>query len=95
MEYLHRVFPEDGDSYCSNIRNSPLTVRPKFTYDLATIIGIAVVATIGVVIVGLFIYYCCKKEKITGNAMKMTMSLTRLEDNEPLRPTNVLPNIAN
>lgn len=55
----------------------------------AVIAGILLLVTS----VGLFCY-CQKKEKVKENAIKMTMALTGLEDNEPLRPSTTMPNVA-
>lgn len=93
-DFPHRVFPEDGDSYCSDVPSSLLLSAPETTHDLALLIVVLTVVTITVILVVWGIYYCRKKEKLTENAMKMTRALTGLEDNEPLRPSNVLPNIA-
>lgn len=46
-----------------------------------------------VLVAGMFFYWR-QRAKAKENAVKMTMVLTGLEDNEPLRPTNVKPNLA-
>lgn len=93
-EFPHRMFPEDSEAYCSDISSDSVYARPKNTYDLVIIVG-AVIAGILLLVtsVGLFCY-CQKKEKVKENAIKMTMALTGLEDNEPLRPSNTMPNVA-
>lgn len=56
----------------------------------------------GVLVCALLIMVCLaavfchwrQRAKAKENAVKMTMVLTGLEDNEPLRPTNVKPNLA-
>lgn len=48
-----------------------------------------------VTLIGVLVY-CQRREKIKENALKMTMAmaLNTIEDNEPLRPSNALPNAA-
>jgi len=63
--------------------------------NLPTILGGTTV--IGIVfVVFVAVSFCCwrQRAKAKENAVKMTMALTGLEDNEPLRPTNVKPNLA-
>jgi L1 cell adhesion molecule len=53
-----------------------------------------VFAVVFVVFVAAVFFYWRQRAKAKENAVKMTMALTGLEDNEPLRPTNVKPNLA-
>nr|XP_023021161.1 epidermal growth factor receptor [Leptinotarsa decemlineata] len=95
-DFPHKVFPDDGhaSAFCSDVATSSYSVYPKNPYDIVIIIG-AVIGGIFLLILSIgFICYYQRKEKIKENAMKMTMALTGLEDNEPLRPSNVMPNIA-
>lgn len=93
-EFPHKVFTEEGMAYCSNIQPSPIEAPLTGPYDLVVIIGIVIGGFLCVIVIlGVFCYYQ-KKEKIKENAMKITMALTGLEDNEPLRPSNVMPNVA-
>ncbi|XP_060519408.1 epidermal growth factor receptor isoform X2 [Cylas formicarius] len=96
-EFPHRVYPDKSDSYCSD--------KPEPTYDglissrSPTYVVILIVCTvIGIFFITLIIgvlFYCQRKQKMKENEInKMTMALTGLEDNEPLRPSNVLPNVA-
>lgn len=55
---------------------------------------ILVIAFLLLVILGIIGYTCRQKAKAKKEAVKMTMVLTGCEDNEPLRPTNVKPNLA-
>lgn len=55
---------------------------------------ILVIAFLFLVILGIIGYTCRQKAKAKKEAVKMTMVLTGCEDNEPLRPTNVKPNLA-
>jgi L1 cell adhesion molecule len=56
--------------------------------------GVSVVAVVFLVFVAAIFFYWRQRAKAKENAVKMTMVLTGLEDNEPLRPTNVKPNLA-
>ena len=56
--------------------------------------GVLVCSVILIIFLGVL---CCQwrqRAKDKENAVKMTLALTGLEDNEPLRPTNVKPNLA-
>jgi L1 cell adhesion molecule len=62
---------------------------------MPAIVGVAsVIAVVFVVFVTAIFFYWRQRAKAKENAVKMTMALTGLEDNEPLRPTNVKPNLA-
>ena len=56
--------------------------------------GATVFASVFVVLVAALFFYWRQRAKAKENAVKMTMALTGLEDNEPLHPTNVKPNLA-
>lgn len=92
-EFPHRIYPERSDAYCSDKPQSiPLMSSKNSTY-----VAISICFVVGVVVVILVIgalCYCQKKEKIKENALKMSMALTGIDDNEPLRPSNVQPNVA-
>lgn len=92
-EFPERVFPNDNsEPYCSTIstfaaigsRNTPIIIITSV---------VVVFFIIGAVIMG-GVWYYCKQAKVKEDALKMTMTLTGLDDNEPLRPTNVAPNVA-
>lgn len=92
--FPHRVFPDHANSYCSD---KPISLpSTSFAENNATLlIAIGVVVIIIVITVSVFaVCIWCKKVKAAENTIKMTMALTGLEDNEPLRQTNVLPNVA-
>ncbi|KAL1517887.1 hypothetical protein ABEB36_001592 [Hypothenemus hampei] len=94
-DFPHRIFPENSESYCSDKPESfPLLAVKSPTYIV--IISVCIVGGIlGIVtLIGGFMY-CQRKEKINENALRMTMAMAlNNEDNEPLRPSNVLPNVA-
>lgn len=94
-EFPHRVFPQDSsDSYCSE--NSAQTLAALATAENTPIIlGCILIAAI-ILVIGIsgFVFYRCRKFKDKENALKMTMALAGFEDNEPLQPSNVAPNLA-
>jgi epidermal growth factor receptor len=95
-EFPHRVFPENSDAYCSN---RPISMSATSFPDSGVTVIIIIVGVVSVIVacIGIAIWITCiwrKKVKAKENTIKMTMALTGLEDNEPLRQTNVLPNVA-
>jgi epidermal growth factor receptor len=53
--------------------------------------------TICVIILSIFAFiigFYCIRYKNTENTLKMTMAMTGYDDNEPLRPTDVKPNLS-
>ncbi|XP_046400809.1 epidermal growth factor receptor isoform X2 [Ischnura elegans] len=96
-EAPHKVFPQDNiEPYCSR---EPL-VRAYQSGDaentpiiLAVVLVFAAIAVVCSVVLGI---QWRMKAKAKDNAVKMTRVLTGMdrEDNEPLRPTNVKPNLA-
>jgi L1 cell adhesion molecule len=56
--------------------------------------GVLVCAVLVLIFVAVVFCQWHQRAKAKENAVKMTMALTGLEDNEPLRPTNVKPNLA-
>lgn len=94
-EYPHRVFPDDkSDAYCSSAAAGPLLGPLSSNKVPIVIITLFSIAVIGFVVVGIVVCKRCKNLKDKEKALKMTMTLTGLDDNEPLRPTNVMPNLA-
>ncbi|XP_034936586.1 epidermal growth factor receptor isoform X2 [Chelonus insularis] len=94
-EVPHKIFPPDDEPYCSfepvlgssHLENEFLN-RPLV---LAIIGGVMTF----VMIAGAIIMWQWRlKTKAKENTVKMTMALTGLDDNEPLRPTGVKPNLA-
>ncbi|XP_072930769.1 epidermal growth factor receptor isoform X2 [Epargyreus clarus] len=80
------------EPYCSELDHG----RPSMaTAKIPTVLVIIlVIAFLLLVILGIIGYTCRQKAKAKKDAVKMTMVLTGCEDNEPLRPTNVKPNLA-
>jgi L1 cell adhesion molecule len=56
--------------------------------------GVLLCAVLVLIILAAVVFNCRQRAKAKENAVKMTMVLTGIEDNEPLRPTNVKPNLA-
>ncbi|XP_044271495.1 epidermal growth factor receptor isoform X2 [Tribolium madens] len=91
-EFPHRVFPDNSNAYCSDKPlNLPISgfVENNYTVVIATAITGAIII---IIIIVLVTWFCRKKVKAEESTLKMTMALTGLEDNEPLRQTNVSPN---
>ncbi|KAH1010683.1 hypothetical protein HUJ05_004940 [Dendroctonus ponderosae] len=95
-DFPHRIFPENSESYCSDKPESfPLMSAKSSTY--VVVISVCILGgVLVIVILVVVLVYCQRKEKIKETAMKMTMAmaLNNIDDNEPLRPSNVLPNAA-
>lgn len=92
-EYPHKIFPQDNEPYCSLDIISPgfqieNELRP------AIVAGTVVFIVVFVVVALIIIYQWRMHAKAKENTVKMTMALTGLDDNEPLRPTGVKPNLA-
>jgi L1 cell adhesion molecule len=60
----------------------------------AILAGVLICTLVMLVFLAVVFYHWRQRAKAKENAVKMTMVLTGLEDNEPLRPTNVKPNLA-
>lgn len=79
------------EPYCSKLPSGPNAATAKTPTVLVIILVLAVLVLVILSIVG---YTCRQKAIAKKEAVKMTMVLTGCEDNEPLRPTNVKPNLA-
>lgn len=94
----HKIFFDEllqnpiEEPYCSeSASNLPLTETAKTPTVLVIVL---VLAFLFVCILGIIGYICRQKAKAKKEAVKMALALTGCEDNEPLRSTNVKPNIA-
>ncbi|KAK9695926.1 Protein tyrosine and serine/threonine kinase [Popillia japonica] len=93
-EYPHRVFPQDSsESYCSETSTQALGALGGSRTPIILISVLAGVSTAFLAVFGV-VFYWCRKVKAKEKALKMTMALTGFEDNEPLQPSNVAPNLA-
>lgn len=92
-ENPHKIFPPDVEPYCS-VQPVGLTYQIDSDFTLPIVGGcvgsIVVLSIVGVILMWLWRSRARSKE----NTVKMTMTLTGLDDNEPLRPTGVKPNLA-
>ncbi|XP_015515202.1 epidermal growth factor receptor isoform X1 [Neodiprion pinetum] len=92
-EHPFTRFPADNDPFCSNHAK-------KMSYPLDGEQTPAILAGVGVFVVILMVFSAAvlclwrQRTKAKENTVKMTMALTGLDDNEPLRPTGVKPNLA-
>ncbi|XP_049829582.1 epidermal growth factor receptor isoform X3 [Schistocerca gregaria] len=91
-ERSHKVFPDGQDPYCSS---NPGILSPYKTQAVpwTTIItAFTIFVIIVLVFVTVIVYVWRKKTKAKEDTVKMTRVM--LEDNEPLSPTSVKPNLA-
>lgn len=91
----HKIFPPDNsEPYCSN---EPIGMSYQLGNNQKTPIILASVLLFFFVVVmflAIVAFQWCRRVKAKENTVKMTIALTGMEDNEPLRPTNVKPNLA-
>ncbi|KAK7793678.1 hypothetical protein R5R35_013157 [Gryllus longicercus] len=89
------IVPSDGEPYCSNVQQEGVGGRPDIITSYPTMFGIGVFVCLSIIAgLAMIFWVYRRKAKAKENAVKMTMVMTGLEDNEPLRPTNVKPNLA-
>ncbi|GAB6019966.1 hypothetical protein CHUAL_001495 [Chamberlinius hualienensis] len=83
-----------GDPYCSDID----PVQPLASTETKRTITIVSVVFGCLLVIGIFLavfaYHWKQRAKSKENAIKMTMRMSGIEDSEPLRPSNVKPNLA-
>lgn len=93
-ELPYRMYPENSDAYCSNQSVLLMASTANSKDNLWTIIFVSVTIIIFIMVFMGGSMYCYRKQKVKENAMKLTIALTGLEDNEPLKSSNVPPNVA-
>ncbi|XP_040565230.1 epidermal growth factor receptor isoform X1 [Lepeophtheirus salmonis] len=95
-ERPNKILPEEGDAdpFCSAEAlhlGRTLTAQNSIPAIIGGLVGC-------IVLLGLFLsvfgYQWRQRAKAKENTAKMTMVMTGYEDNEPLRPTNIKPNLA-
>lgn len=93
-EFPHRTFPVNSSAYCTDKSTASMFIT-SLDSGKSLLIGACVIVGffMMVVVIAIFLYCYCRKMKEKENALKMTLTLTAIED-EPLRPTNVMPNVA-
>ncbi|XP_042865529.1 epidermal growth factor receptor-like isoform X2 [Penaeus japonicus] len=90
-ELPYKIFPEDAsDPYCGK---DPLLLIDE--ESIPAILG----GTLGCVFLlciflAVFCYLWWQRNKTKAAALKMTMTMMPYDDNEPLKPTNIKPNLA-
>lgn len=95
-EFPHKIFTDKGeDPYCSATNDHLAQPVIHNTNSISAIIGgvVGCILLLGVFIT-LFCYQWRQRAKAKENTAKMTMVMTGYEDSEPLRPTNIKPNLA-
>lgn len=92
-KYKYKIFPDVNDAksrpYCSS--EIGLFRVPASVPTLLVVIFITLGMVLAVLIV--LTYFCRQKTKAKKDAVKMSKVLAGCEDSEPLRPTNVGPNL--
>ncbi|XP_050360922.1 epidermal growth factor receptor isoform X1 [Nymphalis io] len=98
VDIPHKIYFDEllqnpiDEPYCSALANGlPNMATAKISTVIVVILVLALILLVILAIIG---YTCRQKAKAKKEAVKMTMVLTGCEDNEPLRPTNVKPNLA-
>lgn len=95
-ESPHKIYANENteafEPYCSPYAIGPVAQSSEDNNWIMVAVGIAV-AVIAVPVI-ILLYYCQRKVKREEEQVKMTRVLTGIEDNEPLRPSNVKPNLA-
>ncbi|XP_012269849.2 epidermal growth factor receptor isoform X2 [Athalia rosae] len=93
QEFQYKVFPLDSDPFCSE-ESYGLSYTRDTERTPAILAGVGVCVVIVVVFLAAVMCLWRQRAKAKENTVKMTMALTGLDDNEPLRPTGVKPNLA-
>ncbi|RLU25658.1 hypothetical protein DMN91_001815 [Ooceraea biroi] len=92
-EYPHKIFPPDSEPYCS-VETVGLGFQMDNELRPAILTGVVLFSVALIIVVIVILYFWRMRTKAKENTVKMTMALTGLDDNEPLRPTGVKPNLA-
>ncbi|CAL8135471.1 unnamed protein product [Orchesella dallaii] len=91
-DYPHRIVENENEPFCARhppVQDHQNENNPRSAVILTSVLCVFLFAVF-VVIVGLY----CFKAKTKANEIKMTIAMTGgYDDNEPLRPTNVKPNL--
>ncbi|XP_011298700.1 epidermal growth factor receptor isoform X1 [Fopius arisanus] len=91
-EYPHKVYPDEGEPYCSA---APIPGFPlENEIQPAILMGVGSILAVILGVSAIIMWQWRLRTKAKENTVKMTMALTGLDDNEPLRPTGVKPNLA-
>ncbi|XP_018020584.1 epidermal growth factor receptor isoform X2 [Hyalella azteca] len=91
-ELPYKIFPEDAsDPYCGT---DPVPYFLDEESLPAVVGGVIGCVFLFCLFVSVFCYIWWKRSKTKEAAMKMTISMMPFDDNEPLKPTNIKPNLA-
>ncbi|XP_043278213.1 epidermal growth factor receptor isoform X2 [Venturia canescens] len=93
-EYPFKISPVEKDPYCSRELHDHNGFTLESEIQPAILIGVGIVVVVFLVIVAVIMCQWRIRTKAKENTVKMTMAMTGLDDNEPLRPTGVKPNLA-
>jgi epidermal growth factor receptor len=90
-DFKYKIFPDEADEvkvqpYCSD------TFRAEGSMVLVIFLVVAFFSVI-IILLGILVYNCKQKTKAKKDAVKMSKVLAGCEDSEPLRPSNVGPNL--
>lgn len=95
-EKPYKVFDDNmEDPYCSDVDPIAIAYHGSDDEHLPAILGGVVGCVLLIaVFLAVFGYQWMQRVKTKENTMMMTMRMSGFEDNEPLKPTNVKPNLA-
>ncbi|XP_012281955.1 epidermal growth factor receptor isoform X3 [Orussus abietinus] len=90
-EYPHKIFPAGNEPYCSL---ESVAYQLEGELQPAILAGIGIFTAAFMAVAAVVVCQWRLRTKAKENTVKMTLALTGLDDNEPLRPTGVKPNLA-
>ena len=93
-EYPHKIFPPDKEPHCSHEAHGLGGFALESEIQPTILVGVGILGAIFLVTFTVIMCQWRLRTKAKENTVKMTMALTGLDDNEPLRPTGVKPNLA-
>ncbi|XP_011298706.1 epidermal growth factor receptor isoform X4 [Fopius arisanus] len=91
-EYPHKIFFDEGEPYCSAAAAGSAFVQEEI--PPAVLMGVGIIVVLILVVSAIIVWQWRLRTKAKENTVKMTMALTGMDDNEPLHPTGVKPNLA-
>ncbi|XP_035704636.1 epidermal growth factor receptor isoform X2 [Folsomia candida] len=89
-EHPHRIVTDDKEPYCSHHTQTPIYEENQRPAIVVGAITFVVILLVFVIIIG----FSCIRYKNKEDTIKMAMQMTGYDDNEPLRPSNVKPNLS-
>ncbi|KFM81598.1 Epidermal growth factor receptor, partial [Stegodyphus mimosarum] len=85
---------DDSDPYCSAVDASAVALHGEDDQIPAILGGVMGCVVVAGFFLAFFSYQCLQRARTKENMVKMTMRMSGFEDNEPLKPTDVKPNLA-